>query len=222
MEQKLIPPEKEIPSNNQLINPIPEVYDAPTIMRAIIGGILAAAIGGFIWAWIVILTNYEVGYMAVGLGLLSGYFVLLFSSKQKKLLFQIIAVISSVLGIFAAKYYIFYYFVRQNVAKDYGLTASQSISLISMDTLKMFIEYLGNLLSGYDILWIILAIITAREIVKTGKINLKNKTNQQNAEILKDPGTHKLIKKVLIIFGLLFVVMFIILFLIFRNFPTHT
>lgn len=41
--------------------------------RALAGGAGAAIIGGVIWGLIVIATNYEVGFMAIGLGLLAGY-----------------------------------------------------------------------------------------------------------------------------------------------------
>jgi hypothetical protein len=180
---------------------------------------LAAIIGGFAWAWIVFLSNYEIGYMAIGLGLLSGYFVLLFSSKQKGLLFQIIAVSSSVLGIIVSKYYIFYHFFRQNVAAEYGLEVGNSISLISLDTIKIFIENLGILFSGYDILWVFLAIMSAIEIVKSGKIQFKASKNKENMEILKDPSTHKQIKKFLLILGLLFILLCVIFYFLFRNVP---
>lgn len=47
---------------------------------AIIGGIAAALIGAAIWAVVTVSTNYQIGYMAVGVGLLAGFAVRFFGA----------------------------------------------------------------------------------------------------------------------------------------------
>lgn len=47
---------------------------------AIIGGIASALIGAAIWAVVTVSTNYQIGYMAVGVGLLAGFAVRFFGA----------------------------------------------------------------------------------------------------------------------------------------------
>jgi hypothetical protein len=42
------------------------------LIRWLIGGLIGGAIGGFVWALISYLTNYEVGWIAWGVGFLVG------------------------------------------------------------------------------------------------------------------------------------------------------
>ena len=46
------------------------------LIMGLVGGVLAASVGGVLWGLIVKWTEYEIGYMAVGLGLLCGFGVL--------------------------------------------------------------------------------------------------------------------------------------------------
>ena len=49
--------------------------DNQNMGMGIIGGILAAFIGAAVWAVVTALTNYQVGFMAIGVGILVGYVV---------------------------------------------------------------------------------------------------------------------------------------------------
>jgi len=49
--------------------------NASSIAPGILGGLLGAAFGAGIWALIVVFTEYEIGYMALGVGFLSGFCV---------------------------------------------------------------------------------------------------------------------------------------------------
>jgi len=40
--------------------------------KAVIAGVVAAILGGLIWAAVTIITNFQIGWMAVGVGLLVG------------------------------------------------------------------------------------------------------------------------------------------------------
>jgi len=106
------------------------------IRSAVFGGILASIIGGAVWGLIVNLTDYEFGYMAVGLGFLTGYGVLLFSKGKRGLPFQIIAVVTAGLGILIGKYIIYVF----------ALTI------------------LGSLVGWFDLVWLILTVYVAWRI----------------------------------------------------------
>ena len=56
----------------QLIN---EIAGNQNLQLAIIGGIIAAIIGASLWAVITIVTDFQIGWMAVGVGFLVGYAV---------------------------------------------------------------------------------------------------------------------------------------------------
>lgn len=51
---------------------------------ALIGGTLAATISAIIWAVVTVLTNYQIGYMAIGVGLLVGFSVQFFGAGIDK------------------------------------------------------------------------------------------------------------------------------------------
>ncbi len=134
------------------------------ILPALLGGGLAAAVGGGIWGLIVILTGYVIGYMAWGIGLLSGYAVVLFSRGGKGMPLQVMAVLSSVLGIAIGKYAIFFHFAKKAVAKQHGEAVAANVSFLSEKVLQVFVNNIGSMLSGFDILWVFLAVITAWRI----------------------------------------------------------
>jgi hypothetical protein len=131
------------------------------ILQGAVGGLLGAVVGGIVWGLILQFTEYEVGYVAWGIGLLCGWAVGYFSLGGRGLIFQLVAIISSVFGIFLGKYYGFYVILKEIVAEDYGAEAATEISVFSLDVFFFFIESLTELASFYDILWVGLAVYTA-------------------------------------------------------------
>jgi hypothetical protein len=136
------------------------------VMMAVIGGIVGAVIGGIIWAAIAIITDYEIGYVAIGVGALAGGGVVLANNGQRGLPFQIIAVITGVAGIFVGKFLAGVYFYREVLIEDYGIELVNQIGIggLFADTLELFPEYLSVTLEPIDLLFVILAIITAWRI----------------------------------------------------------
>jgi hypothetical protein len=143
-----------------------ESFAIDSLAPAMLGGGLAAVVGGVIWGLIVIATGYVIGYMAWGIGLLAGYAVVLFSRGRKGVPLQVIAVLSSVLGIAIGKYVTFFHFLKEAITKQYGPEVSSEVSLFSERVVQVFIEGIGSMVSGFDILWVILAVITAWRIPK--------------------------------------------------------
>jgi len=141
-------------------------FTSEAILPVLIGAVLAAIISGFIWGWIVAATEYEIGFMALGVGAITGYAVVLFSKGKRGTPLQIIAVLASILGIIIGKYFIFLNILKEEVTKEYGAEVAANIPVISGDTIDFFFENLELLVSGFDIVWIILAVITAWGIPK--------------------------------------------------------
>ena len=126
-----------------------------------VGGLIAAIIGGVIWGVIVDITDYEIGLVAWGIGLLCGFAVLTASQGSKGSLFQIIAVLFSILGIFIGKYYSFYAIFKDVIEEGFGAAVAAEVSLFDPEIFQIFLEGLGELVGAYDLLWIGFAVYTS-------------------------------------------------------------
>jgi hypothetical protein len=136
------------------------------ILSAVAAAVLAGLIGGAIWGVIVVATGYEIGYVAWGIGLFAGYAVMHFSGGKQGLAFQTIAVAGSLVGIVAGKYGHFFYLYKEAVESKQGPEVAAQISIHSGETMQLFVENLYVMLSGYDLLWVALAVVTAWSIPK--------------------------------------------------------
>ena len=102
-----------------------ERYTPSALGPGIAGGLLAALVGGFLWGLIVIVTDYEIGVAAWGIGFLAGFAVVRFAGGAKGTPLQVVAVLSSLLGIVIGKYISFAYFFKQAVA-DASMSTSRT------------------------------------------------------------------------------------------------
>ncbi|MBN2014725.1 MAG: hypothetical protein JW778_06055 [Candidatus Altiarchaeota archaeon] len=137
-----------------------------SIPLAFVGGLIAALVGAGIWALLTIVTGYEFGFMAVGVGALCGFGVILFSKGQRGIPLQLIAVVLSLVGIFVGKYVAFSHFLKATVAEEYGAEIAVEVSALSLDVLSIFIGNIGDFLSPYDLLWVVFAVGAAWKIPK--------------------------------------------------------
>lgn len=128
-------------------------------LPAIAAGLVAALVGGVVWGLIVKISDYEVGFVAWGIGFIAGTVVVLATRGAKGPRPQVIAVVSALLGILLGKY-LSYAFVVQEEAKSFG----ESIGLVSGDMFSFFREDLDVVFSLFDLLWVGLAVFTAWRI----------------------------------------------------------
>lgn len=77
-----------------------DLQDNQNLHMGILGGIIGAVIGAAAWAVVTVLTGYQIGWMAVGVGFLSGYGVRLLGKGISKP-FRIAGAILSLLGCMA-------------------------------------------------------------------------------------------------------------------------
>jgi hypothetical protein len=153
------PPEEEVITDVSHAMPL-------RIVQGAVGGLLGALAGGIVWGLILQFTEYEVGYVALGIGLLCAWAVGYFSYGGKGTLFQLIAIVCSVIGIFLGKYYGFYVVVKEIVAEDYGAEYAATISLFSADVITFFMENLTEIVDLFDILFIGLAVYMAWKMLR--------------------------------------------------------
>lgn len=120
------------------------------IVLPALGALLAAIVGGGIWALIIVLTNYEIGIIALGIGALVGYTVVYLAKHQTTQIHQVLAVIGSLLGIVLGKYFTFSYTINDDLAH-----------IFDSETITFFQENFKEFFGGTDIIFVALAVITA-------------------------------------------------------------
>ncbi len=147
-----------------------EKFETHHFPMAIAGGLLAALIGGGVWAAVTYFTEYEAGYIAIGVGLLAGYAVVWMTGGRKGFILQIIAILSGLLAIAIGKYFAVYFIVKKVVAEQYGASIADSISFLSPDFWEGFKEVFWEILSPYDVLWVVLAVYSAWKIPQAFKV----------------------------------------------------
>jgi hypothetical protein len=143
-----------------------EQFSREALLPAILGGLIAAVVGGIVWGLIVIVTDYEVGFVAWGIGFLAGFAVVRFAGGRKGLPLQAIAIVASLVGIVLGKYIAYVYFLKEFVREQIGEEAADDISYFDGDVISLFREDLGEVFGGYDLLWAGLAIVTAWQIAR--------------------------------------------------------
>jgi len=140
-----------------------ERVDGRAIVLGALGGALAAAIGAAVWAYATAATKSEFGFIAWGIGGLCGFAVALFARPRRGAPLQMIAVVCSVLGILLGKYGWVYLMASEQTAAD-----GTALPFFSPDLIDFFFANAGEWLSGFDLLWIGLAVVTAWGIPKAG------------------------------------------------------
>jgi len=143
-----------------------EQFTIGAVIPAFIGAGVAAVIGGALWGVVVIMSGWEIGYAAWGLGWLSGLAVVRFCKGRKGVPLQIIAACSSILGIAVGKFTIIFHYLKEYVTNVYGAETAAKLSIFSPGVFELFVRRAHAVLSPYDILWVILAVITAWRIPK--------------------------------------------------------
>jgi len=136
--------------------PSPVTEPSSSLLPAIAAGLVAALVGGIVWGLIVKISEYEVGFVAWGIGFIAGTAVVLATRGAKGPRLQVIAVVSALLGNLLGKYLTFAFVVQEDLE-----SVGESIGLVSGDMITLFRENLDVVFSLFDLLWVGLAVFTA-------------------------------------------------------------
>lgn len=74
------------------------------LLRAVVGGVVGGLVGGAVWAALVYLTDYEIGYVAWGVGLLVGLGVRLGADDLEGFVPGVLAASLAILAVCGGKY----------------------------------------------------------------------------------------------------------------------
>jgi hypothetical protein len=143
-----------------------EKVNGSGLLFAVGGGVVAAVLCGAAWTAMVILTNMEIGYAAVGVGLATGYGVLLGAGKKKGFNLQVVAVLCAVLGLILGKYFTVAHVILHQVKEAEGL------SYFDQRLFPIFVEVLPQLLSPFDALWAFIALRIAWRIPRPTEVRV--------------------------------------------------
>lgn len=137
------------------------------IPLAAAGGAVGAALGAAVWAGIVVATNFEVGYVAVLVGFLSGMGVKFGAGKGRGQGLQITAALLAVGGLVFAKYLIFAWMVSQAATAQ-----GQVVAWYDPVILQMFPRMIVQLSSPFDLLWIFIAVSAAYRVPAPTRVSI--------------------------------------------------
>jgi hypothetical protein len=140
--------------------PSPVTEPSSSLLPAIAAGLVAAIVGGIVWGLIVKISDYEVGFVAWGIGFIAGTAVVLATRGANGPRLQVIAVVSALLGILLGKY-LSYALTIQEAAEEAGITG---LGILSGDMFGLFRGDLDTVFSLFDLLWVGLAVFTAWRI----------------------------------------------------------
>lgn len=98
----------------------------PNMPIAVLLGLFAGIVSGIIWYAFTAITNYQVGYVAIGVGFLIGYAVLWGAGKKRGMQLQMLSAGITVVTLLVSQYFLILYYARKyllaNKAEfpDYG------------------------------------------------------------------------------------------------------
>lgn len=142
----------------------------PTLLIAL----LAAIVGTIIWAIIGISFRSEIAIIAWALGFMSGYAVGMVAKKNVHALHQIMAVVSVLIAIIFGKYATFAYTYKGNTIG--GIFDPHSVTVFNKNLSLFF--------GGFDIIFILLAVVTAWQVpLQFKKDDEEDKNDPENEQI---------------------------------------
>jgi hypothetical protein len=137
----------------------PREVRSGVLVTAALAGLVAAIVGAVVWGLIVRWTDYEVGFVAWGIGFIVGTAVVLGAQGARGVPLQVIAVVLAVVGVVLGKYLAFVWIGQDELGK-----AGIELPVFSKDTVDLFWDAKSDVWSGWDLLWAGLAVVTAFRI----------------------------------------------------------
>lgn len=128
-----------------------EKVNTENLLFGIIAGVIAAVIGAIIWACISAWTEYQIGWMAIGVGALVG-FAVRFLGKGSSLKFGIIGAILSLFGCLMGNLLA----VCIAASKEWNISLFEILSLLDFPTI---IDIFTETFSPIDIVFYIIAVV---------------------------------------------------------------
>ncbi len=138
---------------------------------AILGGFIAALVGAGAWAAITIITNLQIGYVAVGVGFLAGLGTFIGAGKKKGAPLQAVAAACAALGLIVGKYFIYAHFIVEYVNKK---QPGRDLSILDLNSMVVLKECVLTLKEPMDLLFLALAFVAAIKVVRPQRVSMRS------------------------------------------------
>jgi len=102
---------------------------SPNLILGTVVGLLAALVGAGIWAAVTALTQYQIGFMAVGVGFLVGFAVRI-TGKGHEPIFGVVGAVLALLGCVVGNYLMGAWFFAANTGVPYSQLLLPNISFV--------------------------------------------------------------------------------------------
>ena len=142
------------------------VGESESLLPAVLGGLVAAVVAGGLWAVVGVAFHQEVHFLAWVVGVLCALAVVFFARGRRGLLYQLIAVICTAIGLLIGQYGLFLNRYQQALAEQYGPAVADKLSPFSSEAVSAFVGNLDRVVSGSGLIWMGLGIATAWGILK--------------------------------------------------------
>jgi hypothetical protein len=137
------------------------------IPKAFFGAFIGSLIGAAGWVGLVVVSGYNIGYAAVGVGWLAGQGTY-FPTKKKSTVFQILAVSFFIFAFILSKYGIFLNDLTTAIMKEHDTWEPTLSFYLSSAPFPDFTKHYTNYFSFFDILWIFIGAGAANQVVRPG------------------------------------------------------
>lgn len=104
--------------------------ERPNMVGAVLAGLAAAVVSALVWYGIVVLTNYQIGLVAVGVGFLVGLAVTVGSGGRRGLPLQIVSVAITLPAMALGEYLVVRHFVAAEQAVPWLLPPGVMLKLV--------------------------------------------------------------------------------------------
>ncbi len=139
---------------------------------ALAAGLAAAVACGALWAGIIVLTEREIGFAAVGVGWAVAHAIRLASGGRRGTRLQLTAIGCSLLGLLLGKFFFVAHAMREMTENAPGRPPNFHLSYFDPRMLKFFVRIVPHMLTAYDALWLFLALSAAWRILKPARVVL--------------------------------------------------
>jgi len=95
-----------------------EQTEGANMVGALLCGLVAGAVGAAVWFAIVVVTNFQIGLLAVIIGALVGTGVLIGSGRKRNMRLQLLSVALTLAAMAAAEYFIVRHFVVEYLVEE--------------------------------------------------------------------------------------------------------
>jgi len=147
-------PKQPIPEANldelKLKQYVQEIRDNQNLSLAVIGGFGAALVGAWVWALITYLTNFQIGWMAIGVGFLVG-FTIRYLGKGIDKIFGIAGAFLALLGCVLGNLFTACIFIAKQ--QDIGI-----IDVLSYLDMDFIVEIMSITFSPMDVVFYAIAV----------------------------------------------------------------